>query len=166
MNKKNLEGPIRRTQLIAPFGPGALYVLPSGFSVICSGLDFWFQYVNDEQKKKLVCNDLRLTQLLNCDKLYLPPGYSRYRDKSSTIPVTIFPKWYYCNFCGRMEFNNRINPKYTCSDPLRKAKGKGKMVQVPLVAICKHGHIQEFPWREWLFRTIFLTEEQMNIPIY
>ena len=29
-------------------------------------------------------------------------------------------------------------------------KMKGSMVQVPLVVICDRGHIQDFPWREWV----------------
>lgn len=27
------------------------------------------------------------------------------------------------------------------------------MVQVPFVAMCDHGHIQDFPWREWVHRS-------------
>src|SRR5262245_59082403 len=36
-------GPVRRGQLISPFGPGAMMVLPNGVSVICGGLDHWFR---------------------------------------------------------------------------------------------------------------------------
>jgi hypothetical protein len=35
--------PIRRTQLISPFGPGALHVLEGGVAVVTGGLDEWFK---------------------------------------------------------------------------------------------------------------------------
>ena len=37
-------GPVRRGQLISPFGPGAMMILPDGVSVICGGLDHWFKH--------------------------------------------------------------------------------------------------------------------------
>jgi len=36
-------GPVRRGQLISPFGPGAMMILPDGVSVICGGLDHRFK---------------------------------------------------------------------------------------------------------------------------
>jgi hypothetical protein len=33
-------------------------------------------------------------------------------------------------------------------------KRKNLLVQVPFVAMCEHGHIQDFPWREWVHETI------------
>ena len=27
------------------------------------------------------------------------------------------------------------------------------MIQVPIVAVCENGHIQDFPWNEWVHRT-------------
>ena len=35
-------GPVRRAQLIPPFGVGSTFVLPDGVSVITCGLDHWF----------------------------------------------------------------------------------------------------------------------------
>ena len=36
------KGPIRRGQLIAPFGVGALVVVKDGTSVLSGGLDHWY----------------------------------------------------------------------------------------------------------------------------
>ncbi len=36
--------PIRRAQLIAPFGVGALMIAQDGISLISGGLDHWFQH--------------------------------------------------------------------------------------------------------------------------
>jgi hypothetical protein len=35
--------PIRRAQLIAPFGVGAMMVVQDGISLITTGLDHWFK---------------------------------------------------------------------------------------------------------------------------
>ena len=34
---------LRKSQLIVPFGPGALYTLTDGVNCIVSGLDDWFK---------------------------------------------------------------------------------------------------------------------------
>jgi hypothetical protein len=39
-----------------------------------------------------------------------------------------------------------------CTECAQKGK-KRIMVQVPFVAMCEHGHIQDFPWREWVHRS-------------
>jgi hypothetical protein len=36
-------GPIRRAQLIAPFGVGAMVVVRDGLSLITAGLDHWYK---------------------------------------------------------------------------------------------------------------------------
>ena len=43
-------GPVRRGQLISPFGPGAMMILPDGVSVICSGLDHWFKHESGDDE--------------------------------------------------------------------------------------------------------------------
>ena len=34
--------PIRRSQLISPFGVGAMHTYPSGVTMMTAGLDFWY----------------------------------------------------------------------------------------------------------------------------
>ena len=41
--------PIRRAQMIAPFGVGAMVVVPDGTSLIAAGLDHWYERESGEK---------------------------------------------------------------------------------------------------------------------
>ena len=45
--------PIRRSQLITPFGVGALYVGVDGQSMISAGLDYWFKKEDHSEDVKV-----------------------------------------------------------------------------------------------------------------
>lgn len=115
--------PIRRAQLISPFGPGAMSISKNGISSVCSGLDHWFK----DRHGKMDSTDLsqykikewRLERLLGVDHFRLPPDF---RTRSSgdedmnmflTVPFLRFPKWHYCTFCGQMHefqyYEKRMN---------------------------------------------------------
>ena len=151
--------PIRRAQLIAPFGVGALLMTKEGVSLIGAGLDHWFDETG-EYSDQLDCEEFsveewRLQKSLNVDFFRLPPDFRvRTRNGSNintglTIPYLRFPRWHFCQRCGRMDeypLTERGHKRCNC-------QMKGAMVQVPLVAICDRGHIQDFPWREWVHRS-------------
>ena len=148
--------PIRRSQLIAPFGVGALLMTKDGVSLIAAGLDHWFDETGDQNTQfdleEFFIEEWRLQKSLGVDSFRLPPDFrewKRYGPKTNTsltIPYLRFPTWHFCQRCGRMDaypLTERGHKKCNCET-------KGTMVQVPLVAICDHGHIQDFPWREWV----------------
>ena len=151
--------PIRRAQLIAPFGVGALLMTKEGVSLIGAGLDHWFDEIDDESTE-LDCEEFhieewRLQQTLDVDYFRLPPDFrARTRfgpnvNTSLTIPYLRFPTWHFCQRCGRMA----AYPLTERGHKVCNCEMKGAMVQVPLVAICDEGHIQDFPWREWVHRS-------------
>jgi len=155
-------GPVRRGQLIAPFGPGAMLVLPDGTSVICGGLDHWFKHETGDDtnidRKEYEIDEWRLARRLNVNRFYLPPDYRRIRrgevatNAYLTIPFLRFPQWHYCTICGFMvKLPLVTRGRVRCSD----CEGRGRtrfLVQVPFVAMCDAGHIQDFPWLEWVYR--------------
>ena len=49
------QAPIRRAQVIAPFGTGALYTTADGTAMITAGLDHWFKR-DDGSYEKIVGN--------------------------------------------------------------------------------------------------------------
>jgi len=68
--------------------------------------------------------------------------------------------WHVCPRCGKMfasKYHHTSAPK--CTGPIGTGKDAGKShperltVQVRFVAACKHGHLQDFPWLEWVFKT-------------
>jgi len=110
---KGKKWPLRRSQLIVPFGVGALTVTSDGISIITGGLDHWFDreimdYTNDPiQSDEFRIKEWRLEQVLDVDYFMLPPDYRekwKYNDSNVpnneiTIPVLRFPQWHFCPRC-------------------------------------------------------------------
>ena len=97
--------PIRRAQLIAPFGVGALLMTKEGVSIIGAGLDHWFDE-GDDQRQELDCEEFyieewRLQRSLDVDFFQLPPDFrprTRYGPNINTrltIPYLRFPTWHF-----------------------------------------------------------------------
>lgn len=151
--------PLRRSQLIAPFGVGAMTVVQGGVGLITAGLDHWYKREDNSQRidiDEYVVEEWRLQRLLKVDHFRLPPDY---REKTVlgqnipntglTIPFLRFPRWHFCPRCHRLDerpLAERGRPKCPeCQKP-------SFMFQVPFVAMCEAGHLQDFPWREWVHR--------------
>ena len=64
------KGPIRRAQLIAPFGVGSMVVVRDGTSLVVAGLDHWFEAEaeqidpNQIRYQEFVIGEWRLQRLL------------------------------------------------------------------------------------------------------
>ena len=54
--------PLRRAQLIAPFGVGAMITAPGGTSMIVAGLDAWYQ-ANDHDNATIDENEFRVDEI-------------------------------------------------------------------------------------------------------
>ena len=156
------ETEIRRSQLIAPFGIGAMMVSPSGVSVICAGLDRWFDAEStgpNFDETDFVIQEWRLERYLGVEQFRLPPDFRESRrgqDSTNTrltIPAWRFPLWHWCSWCKRLKpFGASRRDPAICEACQRKHKRKIEMVQVRFVAMCERGHLQDFPWREWVHR--------------
>jgi hypothetical protein len=157
--------PVRRAQAISPFGVGAMVDFPGPTSLIHAGLDAWpVQNANNGHEEYIV-EDERLARRLKVDFFVLPPDYREkpiLSDESAgnyrlQLPFLRFPLWHFCPSCGRMhkaKYQQRMAP--SCIGPYSYGGLKGKdhktekTVQVRFVAACEKGHLQDFPWLEWL----------------
>jgi hypothetical protein len=161
-------GPIRRSQLIVPFGTGAIVNVPGGTSLVVGGLDFWFPK-NDLQNSLFNENEFRieewrLQKRLKVDHFRLPPDYreSRLWEKNIpntklTIPSFRFPTWHYCPICRSLSRTSPFDRGYAGNIKCKKCESDGKnryMDQVRFIAICQNGHLNEFPWNEWVHKSI------------
>jgi hypothetical protein len=148
------EGPIRRGELISPSGVGAMVMTRRGVSVIIAGLDHWFPGNEEEgfNLSEFVVQDLRLEMRLGVQYFLLPPDLRRPRrgqpnnNTGLTIPVLRFPEFHVCNSCRVLQ---HIETKDCGKLKCRKCN-RGFLEQVPVVAVCQNGHLQDFPWREWV----------------
>lgn len=148
------EGPIRRGELIAPSGVGAMVMTRRGVSVIIAGLDHWFPSNDTDrfEQSEFVVRDLRLEMRLGVQHFMLPPDNRRPRrgqpniNTSLTIPVLRFPQVHVCTSCRILQTIETTD----CGKIKCPKCGRGFLEQVPLVAVCENGHLQDFPWREWV----------------
>lgn len=157
------QGPIRRAQLIAPFGVGSLVVVPGGTSLIIGGLDYWYSVKDNEEfdMQEYVFDEWRLQKMLNVAHFRLPPDYREFvmgqkiPNVGITIPTFRFPTWHFCSdkSCRLLMewpmFTRGVRGKIKCPECEKKKKTR-YMYQVPFVAMCEQGHLQDFPWREWV----------------
>ncbi|MFE2421496.1 DrmB family protein [Streptomyces hokutonensis] len=170
-----IRGAVRRSQFVMPFGPGAMQVLADGTSVITAGLDHWFTPTDrpfDADEFRI--DEWRLEQQLGVRALRMPPDYRRPTAYNSSeenlglvVPVLRFPRWSFCPACRRLSqygLNQQEHPRCDhCTSPKRK---KGPFLsQVPFIALCEHGHVQDFPWKEWVHRSASPTCRRMVLEL-
>lgn len=163
-------GPVRRGQLIAPFGIGAMIVNRDGVSLIGAGLDHWYEPETvvetvTVQIDEFIIHEWRLERLLKVDHFRLPPDFRRPRfaqrvpNANLTVPFLRFPSWHWhlspdCNRLYKYPLSERGRRGKIECPVCAKNKRRGFLYQVPLIAICDHGHIQDFPWREWVHESM------------
>lgn len=162
MNKYN----IRRDSLISPWGVGAIVPFPHDESLMVAGIDTWFDSENGQNYKDFEIIDERLSKRLSGKRFVLPPDYRERKQDAKhagmKIPAVRFPLWYYCPVCGNMEMAGTAGDKMQCPGDKRKGKdtycSKMKeakknlpyMIPERFVAVCEHGHIEDFPIMEWV----------------
>lgn len=155
-------GAMRRAQLVTPFGVGAMSVLVNGTSVITAGLDHWYEPddASSLALEEYQEHDWRLEARLRVSEFRLPPDY-RYQGQGNdnrnvklTVPVLRFPRWCFCMFCKRLELSTlTMQQAVVCKDKKHADwKYKPRMSQVPFVAVCSGGHLDDFPFDKWVHR--------------
>lgn len=149
---------IRIGQLIAPFGPGSLYTDRKGIPHVICGLDHWFKR-SDPTSGLVACEnptefqrfEPRLAALLHIDQFRSPPDYRAVRRGNTpppnallNVPALRFPSWYRHTATGQLR-------KYNLhSSRIDNPAGGGRWQPVRFVSACEGGHLNEFPWREWI----------------
>lgn len=157
-----VEGPVRRSQMIAPFGTGALVVARNGVSLISGGLDHWFKREDGSGNVDIdeyMVHEWRLEKLLQVDHFRLPADFRRgFKGQDIpnawlTQPFLRFPRWHFCPSCNRLH-ERPLTERGRIWCPACQREGRRRpLFQVPFVAMCEKGHIQDFPWREWVHRS-------------
>jgi len=155
-----------------------MVVARDGTSLVVAGLDHWFERENRDTANidlsEFRVQEWRLEQPheLDVDYFRLPPDIRRRRldvwvesptNTGLTIPALRFPRWHVCVKCHSLnEFPLVQRERARC--PWCAAEGEQEksprrkfappMVQVRFIAICDRGHIQDFPWRQWVHESL------------
>lgn len=159
--------PIRRSQLISPWGVGQMVNFPKDESLMVAGIDLWedkYASLTKEDLEEFRIVEDRLAKRLGVKEFRLPvdfrdpgPGV---KNSLLKIPFIRFPRWHYCTRCGHMEKVSIFHTKKpTCTgetfDNGRSCKEipankRQKLIPVRFIAICPQGHIEDFPFIEWV----------------
>ena len=152
---------VRRSQAVSPFGVGAIVDLP-GEALMVAGLDVW--PTGDEEASEEIIVEERLARYLGVSTFRMPPVRTRGGYEKPALPMVRFPRWHFCPRCralapGRL---NSPRPPRCASTTLPKGledkmepcaelskRRRWRMAPLRFVAVCQHGHIEDFPWEEW-----------------
>ena len=138
--------PLRRSQMISPFGVGAISDFRDDESLMCAGLDEWFG--TDGVPDHLRLDEPRLQRRLNRAFFVRPPELRGEDGRSRRIPFVRFPRWHYCPRCARMSKAGYFSADRPWCDPCEGRRRR--MIPVRIVAACELGHIEDFPFRQWI----------------
>jgi hypothetical protein len=151
--------PLRRGQVIAPFGVGAMNTYPDGVALMVAGLDAWFPKKLQIVVEEFRVDEPRLARALRVDHFRLPPDY-RERDGESPntgirLPAVRFPRATPAPGATRWtSVRSRTTPAASSVRSARERGRFGRLSQVQIVVACEAGHIEDFPWREWCHSSI------------
>lgn len=88
-----------------------------------------------------------------------PDGGAQFANQN--VPFVRFPRWHYCHHCGGMEFVSLFSStrqrcsgrSYVQQSCEKKALNRRPfLIPVRFLAVCDLGHIQDFPFMEWVHR--------------
>jgi hypothetical protein len=148
-------GDVRPSQVITTFGPGAIVDLQT-LSVIVAGIDRW------QTDEDMSIHEPRLERALGVKRFFsAKPSEGSFSNKRGTIPAHLFPRYQVCPVCktlsiigdGYTEYNTNWQ-EIVCKAPGCKGRGKFRATTLPapFIVACPSGHIDEFPWREYVHR--------------
>lgn len=162
--------PVRAGQLITQYGVGSTFVDRNGISYIVAGTDAWFpgdimsggKDLGEDRsfdEAEFIIREARLETRLEVSGFRMPPEFREPRrgvqipNTGLTIPVLRFPQWHFCSRCGTMEFFPLTQTgRVFCRSCFQEKNLKFELSQMQFVANCERGHLQDFPYREWVHR--------------
>jgi hypothetical protein len=129
-------------------------VLQQGVTVIIPGVDAWYRKADKTQDIPIDCRvtDINLAENLGVDFFAVPPAAGiNPAQQTEYINAPIFPRWVACSVCKAL---TKLPDSATSLEPCQTCHAGGKKwaknIQVNFVSVCESGHLDEFPWVEWV----------------
>mgnify|MGYP000851663346 CR=1 FL=1 len=149
--KEKVVGDVRQSQLITTFGCGSIVDFLYD-TVIIAGTDKWDWAGKSPDNKFIIYNE-NLQNLLGKEYFVKPRTDTRRRamfaDKSKDVPAYRFPEMLYCVKCLNLHhytaFDHQTAKQMKCS-----ICGNKSIIPSRFVAVCENGHIEDFPYSEWV----------------
>lgn len=126
----------RQSQLVSTYGVGSLFPAGDQSYMIC-GIDDW------PTAERLRVEEPRLARSLGVSTFFAPSTGR----KTGDVPAVRFPVVHYCPGCRRLaEFWHFDQRRMVCPDCERD------ITPSRFVACCEDGHIEDFPYFQWVHR--------------
>lgn len=146
-------GELRTSQLITSYGVGAMVDFRHETAIL-AGADDWYD-PSDEKAENRILRCHNLEKILDKGFFVKPKSDQQNRaiykqSCSHDIGAYRFPKMLYCPSCMHLASEKQLAGNQTgelkCPVP-----GCGKrLVPSRFVVVCRHGHIDDFPYSEWV----------------
>ncbi len=168
-------GELRPSQLLHTFGVGAVVDLP-GLSAMVLGLDDWERARCSPLAEERLLQAVRARLGGQVETLVSPPrppggsdlGPALDEDPLIGVPVAAFPRWMRCQRCQAL-LHLKSDLIAFKGDPYRPERSKyvhvncakatafkgaqfSPMIPARFVVACEHGHLDDFPWLEFVHR--------------
>ncbi|WP_346536248.1 DUF1998 domain-containing protein [Micromonospora sp. DPT] len=142
---------VRRSQLVSTYGIGSLLPASDESFMVC-GLDDW--HVDSPATE---ISEPRLARSLGVTTFRSPPSGRRTGD----VPVVRFPDYHFCTQCRalkpRRQFcDDRSSDCRTCARRIAPSR---------FVACCRRGHIQDFPYHQWVHAGVGTGSGEHNLTL-
>ena len=164
----NEVGKVRQSAVIMNYGPGAIvdFRAPgtgAAVSIMPAGLEQWLKQLKEaggslQDEKQLT--EPRLAEKLKVSHFWLPPvAPDNLQTDDRIIPLVgvRFPGWLQCPTCNiikpaRKWGNEPGNPSRFCNACSHSLPSNNKTCVVPVrfVTACRNGHLDDFPWSQWV----------------
>lgn len=167
---RNKVGELRPSQILFSAGIGSVVDLPN-LSTMVMGLDDWDTTHAEALSEERLLAAVRRSLSYSVQRLLSPPippesdGFSSFPDDGDQvgIPVSPFPSWMLCPSCRLLAplqsglFGlkpNRFRPDQNRYVHTSCPKGKYPPTVIParFLVACRHGHLDDFPWRYFVHR--------------
>jgi Domain of unknown function (DUF1998) len=125
---------VRRSQVVSPFGPGAIIDLV-GESFVAEDAGNW-------RGRPELINFPRLAAYLEVPALRTPPA-------GGALPYYRFPQWLFCPHCRRMTRWSITQEGKDSAPTCQRCLERRRLVPMRFVAVCANGHLADIDWRRW-----------------
>lgn len=136
---------VRLSQIISTFGSGAIVDFRDQ-TLMTAAPKYW--------RKTNVIHDERLAKRLKVDEFRIHADL----ESGVGVPFVRFPGWYFCPKCRKFQHISKWEEEYKpkrkdSSEYMRSPKCMDcniSLVSVSILVACENGHIDDFPWIEWI----------------
>ncbi|MBR6953999.1 MAG: DUF1998 domain-containing protein [Clostridia bacterium] len=145
-------GELRTSQLITSMGVGAMVDFRDETAVL-AGADDWYRPTGEDESRIIHCHNLE--KILDRQFFVKPRCDTKQRaiykrSYSHDIAAYRFPRMLYCPACMRLCSENELAGLQ--KGELRCPSCRKRLVPSRFVVLCRHGHLDDFPYSAWVHR--------------